>query len=218
MDTVETAGISTLNSEEEEKILDAAFSLFSTKDIESVSLEDIAKKARVDEKTFGQLFETKQILAVHTATYEWKTLMDGVLPSLLKPKYKNASGFEQLETIFSLFVKLYKDHMDFLRFIYLFDSYVIKERIPRESMVNYEATILLVKQIISEALEKGIVDGTINEKYHGYGDILYFTLMHTFFSSAQKLALSGRMLDMDTKMNGAAQLTLLSQILLAGLK
>ncbi len=85
-------------------------------------------------------------------------------------------------------------------------------------MTNYESKILLVKQIISLAIQKGIEDGTINKKYEKTGDILYFTLIHTFFSTAQKLALSGNLLDMDSQMNGSKQLTLLSDILLEGLK
>ena len=85
-------------------------------------------------------------------------------------------------------------------------------------MVNYEVVILQVKQIISEAIQKGINDGSINQKYSKAGDLLYFTLMHTFFSAAQKLSLSGKMLDMDSQMNGTKQLQLLSQLLLDSLK
>ena len=85
-------------------------------------------------------------------------------------------------------------------------------------MANYESVILLVKQIISVAIQKGVEDGTINQKYAKYGDALYFTLIHTFFSAAQKLALSGNLLDMDSQMNAAKQLTFLADILLEGLK
>ena len=110
-----------------------------------------------------------------------------------------------------------KKETDFLKFVYLFDAFAVKNKIPKEDMVNYESKILLVKQIISDAIQKGIADGTINEKYIEYGDLLYFTLMHTFFSAAQKLSLSGKMLNMDTKMNGSFQLKLLADLLLKSL-
>ena len=144
--------------------------------------------------------------------------MENVLPSLLRPKYKNSSGYEQLQEIFALFIKLYENETDFLRFIYLFDAFAVKEKIPKEAMANYEAKILLVKQIISDAIQKGFDDGSISDKYKNYGEMLYFTLMHTFFSVAQKLSLSGKMLDMDTKKNGSMQLKLLADVLLGGLK
>ena len=201
-----------------EEILDIAFDLFSTRGIYSVSMADIADKAKIDISTLYSYFETKEILAVKTATLAWSERVDDVLPSLLKSKYQNANGYTQLEQIFALFVKLYETQTEFLRFIYLFDSFAVREKIPREMMVNYEIGILKVKQIISEAIQKGINDGSINSTYSKSGDLLYFTLMHTFFSAAQKLALSGKMLDMDSQMNGSAQLKLLAQLLLDSLK
>ncbi len=201
-----------------EKILDVAFELFSTREIESVTMNDIAQKAKIGVASLYRYFETKEILVVKTATHIWSNRMEDVLPNLVKPKYTNADGYSQLKVIFDLFVKLYVKHTDFFRFIYLFDAYAVKEKIPKDKMANYESVILLVKQIISVAIQKGVEDGTINQKYAKYGDALYFTLIHTFFSAAQKLALSGNLLDMDSQMNAAKQLTFLADILLEGLK
>ena len=201
-----------------ERILDVAFELFATRGIEPVTMNDIAQKAKIGVASLYRYFETKEILVVKTVTHAWSTRMEDVLPNLVKPKYTNADGYSQLKVIFELFIKLYEKQTAFLRFIYLFDAYAVKEKIPKEDMTNYESKILLVKQIISIAIQKGIEDGTINKKYSKTGDILYFTLIHTFFSAAQKLAISGNLLDMDSHMNGAKQLTLLSDILLEGLK
>lgn len=201
-----------------ERILDVAFELFATRGIEPVTMNDIASKAKIGVASLYRYFETKEILVVRTATHVWSTRMEDVLPNLVKPKYTNSSGYSQLEVIFALFVKLYEKQTAFLRFIYLFDAYAVREKIPKDKMSNYESRILLVKQIISVAIQKGIEDGSINSKYAKCGDALYFTLIHTFFSTAQKLALSGNLLDMDSQMNGAKQLSLLADILLAGLK
>ena len=201
-----------------ERILDVAFELFATRGIEPVTMNDIAQKAKIGVASLYRYFETKEILVVKTVTHAWSTRMEDVLPNLVKPKYTNADGYSQLKVIFELFIKLYEKQTAFLRFIYLFDAYAVKEKIQKEDMTNYESKILLVKQIISIAIQKGIEDGTINKKYGKTGDILYFTLIHTFFSAAQKLAISGNLLDMDSHMNGAKQLTLLSDILLEGLK
>ena len=201
-----------------EKILSAAYELFSKRGIEDVAMTDIADRSKIGVASLYRYFETKEILVVKTATQAWENQMQDVLPSLLRPKYKNSSGYDQLQEIFTLFIKLYEKETDFLRFIYLFDAFAVKEKIPKEAMANYEAKILLVKQIISDAIQKGFDDGSISFKYKDYGEMLYFTLMHTFFSVAQKLSLSGKMLDMDTKKNGSLQLKLLSDVLLSGLK
>lgn len=201
-----------------EKILSAAYELFSKRGIEDVAMTDIADRSKIGVASLYRYFETKEILVVRTATQVWETQMENVLPSLLRPKYKNSNGYDQLQEIFALFIRLYEKETDFLRFIYLFDAFAVKEKIPKEAMANYEAKILLVKQIISDAIQKGFDDGSIGEKYKPYGEMLYFTLMHTFFSVAQKLSLSGKMLDMDTKKNGSIQLKLLADVLLGGLK
>ena len=201
-----------------EKILSSAYELFSKRGIEDVAMTDIADRSKIGVASLYRYFETKEILVVKTATQVWENQMQDVLPSLLRPKYKNSSGYDQLQEIFALFIKLYEKETDFLRFIYLFDAFAVKEKIPKEAMANYEAKILLVKQIISDAIQKGFDDGSISFKYKDYGEMLYFTLMHTFFSVAQKLSLSGKMLDMDTKKNGSLQLKLLSDVLLSGLK
>ena len=201
-----------------DRILDAAYELFASRGIEPVTMEDIAQKAKITPSILYRYFESKDSLVIKTATHAWTTQMEGVLPSMIKPKYTNSTGFVQLEQIFALFVKLYEKHQDFLRFIYLFDAFAVKEKIKKDQMTNYESKILLVKEIISVAIQKGIEDGSINKKYAKAGDALYFTLIHTFFSTAQKLALSGNLLDMDSQMNGAKQLSLLADILLDGLK
>ena len=201
-----------------EKILSSAYELFSKRGIEDVAMTDIADRSKIGVASLYRYFETKEILVVKTATQAWEYQMQDVLPSLLRPKYKNFTGYEQLQEIFALFIKLYEKETEFLRFIYLFDAFAVKEKIPKEAMANYEAKILLVKQIISDAIQKGFDDGSISFKYKDYGEMLYFTLMHTFFSVAQKLSLSGKMLDMDTKKNGSLQLKLLSDVLLSGLK
>ena len=200
------------------RILDIAFELFAARGIEPVTMEDIAQKAKIAPAPLYRYFESKDNLVVRTATQAWITQMEDVLPNIVKPKYTNSTGYAQLEQIFILFVKLYEKHQDFLRFIYLFDAFAVKEKIHKDQMTNYESKILLVKEIISVSIQKGIEDGSINKKYAKAGDALYFTLIHTFFSTAQKLALSGNLLDMDSQMNGAKQLSLLADILLDGLK
>ena len=148
-----------------DRILNTAYELFASRGIEPVTMEDIAQKAKITPSILYRYFESKDSLVIKTATHAWTTQMEDVLPNMVKPKYTNSTGYVQLEQIFALFVKLYEKHQDFLRFIYLFDAFAVKEKIKKDQMTNYESKILLVKEIISVAIQKGIEDGSINKKY-----------------------------------------------------
>jgi len=78
--------------------------------------------------------------------------------------------------------------------------------------------ITTVQNIVKSAIIKGLEDKSINEKYKGLEDSLYFTLMHSLFSMAQKLALSENILEMDAIVAGKAQLSLLTELLINSLK
>ena len=75
-----------------------------------------------------------------------------------------------------------------------------------------------VQEVVSKAINKGIEDGSIDKKYAKDEEKLYFTTMHSLFSTAQKLTLNKNMLSIDSKTNGAEQLSLLAKILIAGIK
>ena len=58
-----------------ERVLDAAFELFSTRGIDSVAMTDIANKSKIGVASLYRYFETKEILAVKTATQAWTKRM-----------------------------------------------------------------------------------------------------------------------------------------------
>ena len=120
--------------------------------------------------------------------------------------------------IFSLFSDLLETQRDFLRFIYFFDSYAVRTQIASNRLKDYEITISTVQSKVKEAILKGIEDSSIKSDYKGKEDALYFTLMHTLFSTSQKLCLSGNMLDMDKTSSGKKELEILSAILIEGIK
>ena len=107
---------------------------------------------------------------------------------------------------------------EFLRFIYFFDSYAVNSGIKQERMIEYENVIGKVQMIVADAIKLGLKDNSINKKYIDKTKDLYFTLMHSFFSTAQKLTLSDNLLAMNEKSKGLDQLDLLSELLLNGVK
>ena len=201
-----------------DRILAAAFKLFSSAGIEPVAMTDIAKKAEIGVASLYRYFSTKDEIAIRTAIWAWEEQISEIYTSINTDEYKNGNGLFRLSIIFSLFKKLYMSQPEFLRFIYFFDSYAVNSGIKQERMIEYENVIGKVQMIVADAIKLGLKDNSINKKYIDKTEDLYFTLMHSFFSTAQKLTLSENLLAMNEKSKGSDQLDLLSELLLNGVK
>lgn len=201
-----------------DRILAAAFKLFSSAGIEPVAMTDIAKKAEIGVASLYRYFSTKDEIAIRTAIWAWEEQISEIYPSINNDEYTNGNGLFRLSIIFSLFKKLYMSQPEFLRFIYFFDSYAVNSDIKQERMIEYENVIGKVQMIVADAIKLGLKDNSINKKYIDKTEDLYFTLMHSFFSTAQKLTLSENLLAMNEKSKGSDQLDLLSELLLNGVK
>ena len=201
-----------------DRILAAAFKLFSSAGIEPVAMTDIAKKAEIGVASLYRYFSTKDEIAIRTAIWAWEKQISEIYTSINTDEYKNGNGLFRLSIIFSLFKKLYISQQEFLRFIYFFDSYAVNSGIKQERMIEYENVIGKVQMIVADAIKLGLKDNSINKKYIDKTEDLYFTLMHSFFSTAQKLTLSENLLAMNEKSKGSDQLDLLSELLLNGVK
>ncbi len=201
-----------------DRILAAAFKLFSSAGIEPVAMTDIAKKAEIGVASLYRYFSTKDEIAIRTAIWAWEEQISEIYPSINNDEYTNGNGLFRLSIIFSLFKKLYISQPEFLRFIYFFDSYAVNSGIKQERMIEYENVIGKVQMIVADAIKLGLKDNSINKKYIDKTEDLYFTLMHSFFSTAQKLTLSENLLAMNEKSKGSDLLDLLSELLLNGVK
>jgi len=200
------------------RIMEAAFNLFSEKGIDTITMNDIAQKAEIGVASLYRYYETKEQIAIKTTIWAWEKQKEIILPLLLENDYENHNGLEQLKKIISLFIKLYESQPDFLRYIYFFDSFAVRSKINKNSLIDYEAVIRSVKEFLSKAIAKGLKDNSISQAYKDKEDYLYFTLMHTMFSISQKLALNENFLSMDKKNHGKAELEMLSNILIKGIK
>lgn len=200
------------------RILQAAFSLFSQKGIDTIAMTDIAKKAEIGVASLYRYYETKDEIAIRTVIWAWEREKEAILPDLTSGNYENLTGIEEIKVIFDEFIKLYENSQDFLRFIYFFDSYAVRTNISKERLADYESIITFVQNLVTKAISKGLEDKTISQDFRKYENSLYFSLMHSFFSTCQKLSLSGNMLKMDEIISGKSQLEILSKIIIQGIK
>jgi len=200
------------------RILESAFAQFANQGIDSITMNDIAKKAEIGVASLYRYFETKDEVAIRTAIWAWNKQKDFILPGLQNEDFEKASGYCQLEKICNLFGDIYEKQGIFLRFVYFFDSYIVRQKIAYDRLSDYESMILTVQNIIASAMKKGFEDGSLKIEYKDKQNDLYFTMMHSLFSLSQKLALSDNMLEMDSIVQGRTQINLLSSLMLGSLK
>ncbi|HJB45486.1 MAG TPA: TetR/AcrR family transcriptional regulator [Candidatus Mediterraneibacter surreyensis] len=198
-----------------EQILATALDLFCKRTIEDVSIEEVAKHAGTGPTTVYRYFSTKAELAVSSAVFYWKTISGKYVKKLDSPTYQEADGRAQMEQIMDIFQELFETEFSFLKFLYEFDSFIMKYHIPWDRLEEYEAQILDLKQYVTRALEKGLADGSLCFSWSV--DETYFTLSHIMLSLMQKLAAGGRLLPSDERVSLFRQVKIAGELLILGL-
>lgn len=195
-----------------ERILQAAFSLFSRRGIDTIAMTDIARQAEIGVASLYRYYETKDEIAVRTAVWAWGKQKEHIVPELEAAGFADADGLGQLRMILDKFVELYEQHADFLRFVSFFDSFAVRSGMDAARLDGYAQMIQSVQHFVTDAIRRGIADGSIGGSWDA--DELYFALMHPFFCTAQKLSLSGELLQSESQPDGSRELRLLAGLLL----
>ncbi len=214
-----------LKAERINNIIECTFGLFAEKGIESISMNEIASQAEIGVASLYRYFSTKEDLAIECAIYAWKMEADNFKKYFATSEYDMFSGYEQIKCLLEIFPEALVSQSSFFRFIYYFDAFIKKEKVSQARLHNYEEAINVLKDVVICAIEKGKKDGSItftsatNLSLRGATtNELYFSMMHSLFSMAQKLSLSGEMLYMDLEVKPEKQMELLVQFILAALK
>lgn len=197
------------------KILTAALKLFCEKGIEDTSVEDVAKEAGVGPATIYRYYETKAELAIQSGIAYWQKVSGNYLGKLEEKKYCESSGKEQMEQIFDIFLRIFTEEFGFLKFLQEFDVFVQKYQVSHQRLAEYENAILDLKSYVTDALEKGLRDGSLKFVYSV--DEIYFSITHTMLSLMQKLALGGKILSSDERIDLALQVKIAGELLVKGL-
>ncbi len=142
-----------------DRIIFSAFRLFCQRGIERVSVEDIAKRAKVSEKSVYRYFNTKPGLVLEVTLMLWKKIACE-LRSTVGKDYSHKTGVQQLETLLRAFRRLYEKYSDDILFSYEYKLYFIR----RSTKITQKASddvMAPIKLLYLRALQKGQNDGTI---------------------------------------------------------
>jgi AcrR family transcriptional regulator len=212
MDLKKKRKIELENQKEKRKkeVILLAIEVLKEKGIENTKMIDIAEKAQVGVATVYRYFKTKPDLIIEAAIVLWEIEINSLHNQFYERSFLELSGAERVRIILSIFITLYHEHSEFICFLEQFDNYIIKEHIEPEKLENYEKSIIDMKPVMFDALDKGKEDGSI--KGNVDKNVFYITITHSLMSLCQKLILRGEILRSDREIQGNTQVELLIEM------
>ena len=199
----------------EQKILEAAMALFCEKGLEETSIDEIAGRAGVGSATIYRYYETKAQLAIQSGVEYWKKIAQQYLNLTEIKGYSDMTGLEQLECIMDALVMIFEKERGFLKYLQEFEVFVRRYEIDMERLAAYEESIMSLKPRVTDALEKGLQDGTLSFEWSP-NEVCY-SLAHTAFGVMKRFAWNGSMLELDSQVELILQVKIAIKLLIRGL-
>ena len=186
-----------------------AAQLFLEKGIESVKMTDLAEACGVGVASLYRYFGTKTAIVTEAGALLWRDAARLFEDALKSPEFLARSGLEQVRAIWGMFLELYRSQPAFLRFLYEFDDFVLREKPGEAAMTAYEKSVLDLYPIFQRSFEKGRGDGSI--AYAGDEKAYYAAVSHSLMLLAQK-HLRGDILAADSALPGEQELKLVADM------
>ena len=199
----------------EQKILEAAMALFCEKGLEETSIDEIAGRAGVGSATIYRYYETKAQLAIQSGVEYWKKIAQKYLNVTEIKGYSDMTGLKQLECIMDALVMIFEKERGFLKYLQEFEVFVRRYEIDMERLAAYEESIMSLKPRVTDALEKGLQDGTLSFEWSP-NEVCY-SLAHTAFGVMKRFAWNGSMLELDSQVELILQVKIAIKLLIRGL-
>ncbi len=203
-------------NQRKEEVIAAALEVFKKQGIENTKIVDIAEKAEVGVASVYRYFKAKPDIVIEAACKFWQDEISEMYQYYLTEEYASKNGITKVKEILGVYLKLYYEHQDFIKFIDEFDRYIVKEQVPKEKLYSYEKSIISLKPLFIIALETGKNDGTIR------GDLqsekFYFSINHALMSMCEKLVLRGDVLESDEYVQGEEQIKMIIEMSLNYIK
>ena len=143
-------------------ILEAGFTLFSQRGIESVLMTEVAKAAGVGRMTLFRYFPTKTELAIAVAAWKWEEFIEKNSRLMPPEKMERLTGAQYMRFFVDSFLELYRHHKDILRLNYDFNSFVRNAQWTQEQKKPYVNIADSLGRQFHVLYERGAEDGTLN--------------------------------------------------------
>jgi len=169
--------------------------------INNLTISDIAKELEIGEATIYRYFGTKLNLVIQVGISLWNDIL-----IQLRAKPRKETGYDSVKDFFNYFIEGFNSQKKAFIFLNQFDSLMIKEKISKDSLANYDKTLYQIKQIFDKLFLQGINDSSIKDNIER--DTYYYTTTHMILGICKRLASDGNILSSDDIVGDIAQIKL----------
>ncbi len=143
------------------RILEESFRLFSQRGIETVTMPEIAEAAGVGRSSLYRYFSAKSDLVVAVSTWKWEEYVRAQQAANPAAELANLTAAEHLERYLEMFLDLYRNQRDILRFNQFFNIYIRNEKPSQKQMSPYMNMVGRVMAGFHNVYDKAKADGTV---------------------------------------------------------
>ena len=147
-------------AERREAILDAGFKLFAERNIDSVSMNEVAKDAGVGIATLYRYYSLKSELVIAIGARVWNAYIKENSRKFDEAKTETTTAAEEFKFYLESFLDLYRNHKDILRFNQFFNIYLQSEKISETQTAPYMEVIGVFEDRFDKMYRKALRDGT----------------------------------------------------------
>ena len=166
--------------------LETGFKLFAEKNIETVTLPQIAKASGYGQTTMYRYFDKKPGFVVEVATRKWEQFREENRKRIPGLDFERMTAAEIFAFYLDSFLVLYREHRDLLRFNQVFNVYVNSEKIDAGTLQPYQGMIDELKDRFHEMYLKAGQDGTVRTDEPE--DKMFSKTLHLMLAAATRYA------------------------------
>ena len=144
-----------------QSFLEHGFEMFSSKSIEAIRLQDVAKASGHGIATLYRYFSTKAEFALAIAEWKWGEFFRENRKRSPIHNLEDKTAADMLDFYLESFLELYRKHKALLRFNQLFNIYIRAENIDTGTVDAYRGLMQPIVEYFHVMYEKAKQDGTV---------------------------------------------------------
>ena len=167
-------------------MLQTGFSLFAEKGIEAVSMQDVARACSVGIATLYRYFSTKLAFVIAIGAKKWEEYFEEIESEYARRGCYMMNAAEELDFYLSMYIQLYREHSDLLRFNQNFNGYIDHEHATTAQLADYLRAVEPFTRKFHALFEKGLRDGSIRTEEPE--ETVFTTTMHIMLAVCGRFA------------------------------
>ena len=124
-------------------------------------MQEVAKACDLGIATLYRYFNTKLVFVIAGGAKMWRDYFEVIEVEFARRGGEMMNAAEELDFYLSVYILLYREHRDLLRFNQNFNGYILHEQATEEQLQEYMLSIEPFARKFHRLYEKGLRDGSI---------------------------------------------------------